>query len=58
MANDEISEAGRKKRFERWEKLGVDAVNRDSVFDQLNALSNDYVGEDAASRTRLRTIGA
>lgn len=29
MANDEISEEGRKARFEQWEKLGVDAIKQD-----------------------------
>ena len=29
MANDEISEEGRKAQFEQWEKLGVDAIKQD-----------------------------
>jgi hypothetical protein len=29
VANEEISEAGRKARFERWERLGVDVIRTD-----------------------------
>jgi len=29
IANDEITEEGRRARFEQWEKLGVDAVKQD-----------------------------
>jgi hypothetical protein len=28
-ANDEISEAGRKARFKRWEQLGLDVIRTD-----------------------------
>jgi hypothetical protein len=29
MTNDEISEEGRKARFDRWERLGVDVIRTD-----------------------------
>jgi hypothetical protein len=52
MSNDEISDEGRKARFARWEKLGLDAVKQDLATGghrliggppQVRALAREWV---------------
>jgi len=52
MADDEISEAGRKARFAQWDKLGLDEIEQDLATGghrliggppQVRALAREFV---------------
>jgi hypothetical protein len=71
MTDDEISEAGRKARFERWEKLGLDAIRQDLATGghrlvggppQVRELAREWVKmkeaeQEVDARAVLRALG-
>jgi hypothetical protein len=68
MPDEEISDAGRQARFERWEKLGLDAVKQDLATGghrliggppQVRALAREWVQikeADAANASEEKTL--
>lgn len=54
MANDEISEAGRRARFEQWEKYGADRLKSDLQIDPYRRVGSKPVQDLAWEFVRMK----